>query len=236
MSVLAIQHVGCEPMGLLEEILEEYRIGYRYVRPYLGEPVPQTHFGIDLLILMGGPMNVYEHTAHPWLLDEDVLIRNCLKERTPILGICLGSQLIAKAADVEVRAGHAKEIGWRPIQLTPEARADPVFAGMEEEFPVFHWHGDTFDLPEGAVRLAGSAMYPNQAYCLADNVYAFQFHVEVTQPMVRAWCAEYPEDVETVDTAIDDPPVYEGCRERIGPLHEKARQIFVNYFRHIHLI
>ena len=91
MSVLAIQHVGCEPMGLLEEILEEYRIGYRYVRPYLGEPVPQTHFGIDLLILMGGPMNVYEHTAHPWLLDEDVLIRNCLKERTPILGICLGS-------------------------------------------------------------------------------------------------------------------------------------------------
>ncbi len=222
MSVLAIQHVGCEPMGLIEEILEEYRIGHLTIRPYLGEPVPQTHFGIDLLILMGGPMNVYEHTAHPWLLDEDILIRNCLKERTPILGICLGSQLIAKAADAEVRTGHAKEIGWRPIQLTPEAQADPVFAGMEEEFPVFHWHGDTFDLPEGAVRLAGSEMYPNQAYRLGDNAYAFQFHVEVTQPMVRAWCAEYPGDVETVRYAIDDPPIYEGCRERIGPLHEKA--------------
>ncbi len=236
MSVLAIQHVACEPMGLLEEFLEEYRIDYQYVRPYLGEPVPQSPFGIDCLVAMGGPMNVYEHTAYPFLLDEDVLIRNCLEERVPILGICLGSQLLAKAAGAQVRTGHAKEIGWRPIRLTPEAQADPVFAGMEEEFPVFHWHGDTFDLPEGATLLAGSETYPHQAYRLGYNAYALQFHVEVTEPMIRQWCAEYPDDMEIPDGPPEDPPIFEGCRERIGPLHEKARQIFLNYFRQVHLI
>ncbi|MFQ5913431.1 MAG: type 1 glutamine amidotransferase [Nitrospinota bacterium] len=236
MSVLAVQHVGCEPMGLLEEILKEYRIDYHYVHPYRGEPIPQSHRGIDCLVLMGGPMNVYQHTAYPFLLEEDVLIRNCLEEKVPILGICLGSQLLAKASDAQVRRGRVKEIGWRPIRLTPEAQADPVFAGMEEDFPVFHWHGDTFDLPEGAVLLAASDTYPHQAYRLGYNAYAFQFHVEVTEPMIRQWCAEYPDDLRTLDAAPDDPPVYEGCRMLIGPLHERARRIFLSYFRHVHLI
>lgn len=236
MSILTIQHVGCEPMGLLEDILREYGLKYRYLHPYLGDSIPQTHFGIDCLILLGGPMNVYEHTAYPWLLDEDILIRNCLEEKVPILGICLGSQLLAKAAGAEVKTGHAKEIGWRPIRLTPESRADPVFAGMEEEFPVFHWHGDTFDLPEGAVLLAGSEMYGHQAYCLNRNAYAFQFHIEVTETMIREWCAAYPGDAEIMNDSMDDPPIEAGCRERIGPLHEKARRIFINYFRHIHLL
>lgn len=236
MTVLAIQHVECEPMGFLEEILEERRVGYQYVRPYLGEPVPNAHHGIDCLVLMGGPMNVYEHTAYPFLLDEDILIRNCLQERVPILGVCLGSQLLAKAGGARVREGHAKEIGWKKVRLTPEAQDDPVFAGMEEEFTVLHWHGDTFDLPEGAVLLAGSDAYPHQAYRLGEGVYGLQFHVEVTEPMLRQWCLDYPDDVDAPGSSPEEPPLYEGCRERFGPLHERARRIFLNYFRHIHLI
>jgi GMP synthase (glutamine-hydrolysing) len=186
---------------------------------------------------MGGPMNVYEHTAYPWLLDEDILIRNCLKERVPILGICLGSQLLAKAANSKVKAGHAKEIGWRPIRLDQSAEADPVFAGMEEEFSVFHWHGDTFDLPDGATLLASSEMYANQAFCLNQNCYAFQFHIEVTETMIQEWCAAYPDDLKAMHFSEASIPV--GCVEcqgRITPLHERARRIFLNYFRHIHLI
>jgi len=236
MSVLSIQHVECEPMGLLEEILEENRIDYQYVRPYLGDPIPNPHFGIDCLILMGGPMSVNDHTAYSFLLEEDVLIRNCLREKVPILGICLGSQLLAKAAGATVRTGHIKEIGWRPIRLTPEAQADPVFAGMPEELPAFHWHGDTFDLPEGAVLLAGSDTYPHQAYRLGYNAYGFQFHLEVDEPMVGQWCAAYPGDVQSIPYTVDDPPIFEGCRDRIGPLHETARQVFSNYFRLINLI
>lgn len=236
MSILAIQHVACEPMGLLEEVLNEHRVPYRYVHPYRGEPVPNAHYGIDCLVLMGGPMNVYEHTAYPFLLEEDVLIRNCLEEGVPILGICLGSQLLAKAAGAAVKQGPVREIGWRPVRPTSEAQADPVFAGMEEEFPVFHWHSDTFDLPEGSVLLAESDAYPHQAYRLGHNAYGLQFHVEVTEPMIRQWCIEYPDDLRDLDHGPGDPPLYEGCRDRIGPLHERARRLFVNYFRHICLI
>ena len=130
----------------------------------------------DLLVVMGGPMGVYERERHPWLVDEVALIARRLAAGRPTLGVCLGAQLIAAALGAEVRPGPAREIGFAPVALTAAGRASPLAALAE--VPVLHWHGDTFDLPPGATLLAHTAMY-HQAFAHGDHALALQFHAEM---------------------------------------------------------
>lgn len=173
---LVIRHVAHEGIAGYRAPLE--RAGYAIAgaaacEPCLGKINP---LAPDLLIVMGGPMGVYERAAHPWLDREIDLIAARLAAGLPTLGVCLGSQLIAAALGAEVRKGPAREIGFAPLTLTDAGRGSPLsaLAGV----PVLHWHGDTFDLPAGAQLLARTALYP-QAFAVGDHVLALQFHGEM---------------------------------------------------------
>jgi GMP synthase (glutamine-hydrolysing) len=138
---------------------------------------------------MGGPMNVDEIDKYPFLFSEVQLIEKVLSENKPTLGICLGSQLIAKALGSKIYPNKFREVGWHPIQPTEAGKNDRLFSLLTAAPSVFHWHGDTFDLPKGAVHLARSQKCENQAFKWGAATYALQFHLEVTPVMVNDWCS-----------------------------------------------
>jgi GMP synthase (glutamine-hydrolysing) len=191
--VLAIRHVPFETLGTLEHYLDDAGVGYEYLDMF-GPPTvgllgfePSQWSG---LVILGGPMNVDETDKYPFLADELTWIRQAIDAKLPLLGICLGSQLIAKALGSRVFANAVKEIGWYPITFTDEAENDPLFADSAPLETVFQWHGDTFDLPAGATLLAMSDQCRNQAFRFGDRTYALQFHLEVTPAMVDDWLAQ----------------------------------------------
>jgi GMP synthase (glutamine-hydrolysing) len=202
-KVLVLQHVEHEGLGMLDRLLKGRGLTPEYVRLYLGEEVPRTVDGYSAIIVLGGPMGVYEEDIYTFLREEIVFIQQAMKEGVPTLGICLGAQLIAKAAGGTIRAGQRKEIGWYPIRLTGEGREDPLIKSLPDELPVFQWHGDTFDIPEGAINLASSELFPNQAIRVGRSAYGLQFHLEVTEDMVREWIAVNRGELEDLNEYID---------------------------------
>lgn len=185
----ALIHAPAETCGLISEIAAELGLEIREHHLYRGDPLPKAS-EIHCLIVMGGPMNVDESDIFPFLPSEIALIKNCLSAKRPMLGICLGSQLIAKALGSRVFANPVREVGWHPITLLSSAAHDPLFSACPKTFNVFHWHGDTFNLPVGATLLATTPQCQNQAYCIQSNVYGFQFHLEVTPTMLQHWVAD----------------------------------------------
>lgn len=156
-----------------------------------------------LVVVMGGPMALYESEQHPFLKHELRVVEKRLKERRPVLGICLGAQMIAQAAGARVHKGEAGTvIGVLPITLTAEAQADPLFAGFEERFEVPHWHGDTWTQVPGAVRLASSARY-EEAFRLG-NALGFQFHPELDAQTYQAWTRALPEEVAKTGRTVEE--------------------------------
>jgi GMP synthase-like glutamine amidotransferase len=194
---LVLQHIACEPPGIYEDVRHER--GAELVRVELdeGDEIPDERF--DAIVAMGGPMSVNDEASLPWLADEKGYVRDAVRAGTPYWGVCLGVQLLASALGARVYPGDEPEVGLLPVELTAEGRADPVFAGAPESLVTLQWHGDTFDLPDGAVRLAGSPAYPNQAFRYA-RAYGVQFHLEVSTAMAREWAAvpEYAASLERV--------------------------------------
>jgi GMP synthase (glutamine-hydrolysing) len=189
-----IRHVEIEDLGYLGLGLQQNGIAFEYIdaqTPNL-EQLP-----LDRpLIVLGGPMSAYEADAYPFLQTEIDFIQRYLDAARPVLGICLGAQLIAAAASAAVYPGaHGKEIGWADVQLTDAGSADPIWAGFPNRFATFHWHSDSFDLPDGAVLLGTSDRYP-QAFRLGANVYAVQFHPEVVPPELESWIQAYHLELE----------------------------------------
>lgn len=184
--VIVFRHVAHEGVGTIGATLDRLGIPYRYIDIAKEPPFPpvQTLSG---LLVMGGPMGVYEHDRYPFLKRELRYIRKTIEAGKPVLGICLGSQLIARALGARVYPGTKKEIGWDRIHLTSDGQRDPLMKGCPVSPWVFQWHGDTFDLPRGARRLATSALYKNQAFRFARHVYALQYHLEVDGPMIQDW-------------------------------------------------
>lgn len=188
-EVLIVQHAEHEAPGLLSPALTARGLACRVVRTFAGEPVPRAAGGTAGIVIMGGSMGVYESARHAHLMDEIALAADALGRGVPILGICLGSQILAAAAGARVYAGAAKEIGWFPVTLSAAGRVDPLLGVFAAETMFFHWHGDTFDLPGDAVLLASSSMYPHQAFRLGARAWGVQFHPEVTPEMVDRFVA-----------------------------------------------
>lgn len=148
-------------------------------RFHLDDPLPKVD-AIDWLIVMGGPMGVYNQDRHPWLTEEIAFIREAIDRRKTVFGICLGAQLIAAALGAKVYPNTHKEIGWFPVTLTEQGRQSPLLQDFPSKLPVFHWHGDTFDLPAKSTHLMTSSACVNQAFSYGDRVIGLQFHLEVT--------------------------------------------------------
>jgi GMP synthase-like glutamine amidotransferase len=178
-----LQHVGFETPGLLADHIRRSGHSLRTTALFLGEPLPSTA-EFDALVIMGGPMSVHDEDAYPWLREEKDLIAAAIREKKKVLGICLGAQLIALVSGARVYPNPQKEIGFWPLRWAVAAAGTAV--ARPADSLVFHWHGETFDLPAGAVLLASSAACVNQAFALGDHVLGLQFHPEVTPEIIRA--------------------------------------------------
>ena len=193
MKVHGIQHVPFEGLGYIEEWANAHDAEITCTRFFADEKLP-TFDSVDGLVVMGGPMNIHDHDLYPWLVTEKTFIKKMIDAGKPVLGICLGAQLIADVQGAEVYPGPQKEIGWFPIRRTPDA---PEW--LPETFPVFHWHGDTFDTPQDAVRIASSDAYQNQGFIFNDNVVALQFHIETTEAGMEALIRNCHNELPIVD-------------------------------------
>jgi GMP synthase (glutamine-hydrolysing) len=184
-NALVVRHVHFEDLGAFAAVFD--RRGYRvsYLDAGADDFPTDATDGVDLLVILGGPVAAYEDDLYAFLRDELDLIRNALTKRRPLLGVCLGAQLIARALGARVYPSPAKEIGWSPLELTVAGRQGPT--KLLDGVAVLHWHGDTFDLPEGAVRLALTVNCANQAFSIGGRVLALQFHPETTEAGFERW-------------------------------------------------
>jgi len=187
MRVLIFRHVPFEGAGRIEALLQTRNIDFDYVDLYQDAAAVQDAASCQGLIFLGGPMSVNDDLHY--LRVEEQIIRDAVAARVPVLGICLGAQLLARAMGAAVRRNPVSEIGWFDLCFAGAAQRDPLFAGLNRE-TVFHWHGETFDLPEGAELLASSELCRNQAFRWGDRVYGLQFHLEATADMIADWCVQ----------------------------------------------
>jgi GMP synthase-like glutamine amidotransferase len=169
-------------------ILDHLAVPYAIHHPYRGEPLPAVT-AISALIVLGGAMGANDDARHRFLTGLKQLLRSVVAARIPYLGICLGGQLLAAALDAPVVSHRWEELGTLSVSLTDEGTADPLFNGLAREFATFQWHHDSFDIPAGGVLLATSHACPHQAFRVGEAAWGLQFHPEVTEPILRDWCA-----------------------------------------------
>ena len=194
MRALVIMHVENEGPGVFGDLLEAAGVETRVARLHLGDRLPDAG-EIDAALSMGGPMNVYEEEQYPFLRDETRFLQDAAARGLPVLGICLGAQMIAKAAGAAVTKNAVEEVGWRTVDLTDEGVADPLFRGLPAVLPVFQWHGDTFAVPDGGALLATGVDCHNQAFRFRRS-YGLQFHLEADRALLAAWFAGKPAEDE----------------------------------------
>lgn len=227
-----VQQVPHEGAGIIAGALRSEGRQVEQVMAFRGDRVPARLEEDASLIVLGGPMGVGDEDKYPWLKDELNLIEYALKNELPVLGICLGAQLMARAAGARVYKGSAgKEIGWYPLYLTEQGKKDPLFLGLPDEFPVFQWHGDTFDLPRGAERLAKSDLYPNQLVRMGKRAYAMQFHLEVTEDMVSSWLNINEDEIKELKGLIDPKRVATDTTKNLTSLHRYGSAVFSRFLR-----
>lgn len=186
MRVHYLQHAPFEGLGHIEHWLDRKQYSVSSTKLYMGQALP-TLDKFDALIVMGGPMGIYDDTQHPWLIEERSYIKSAIDEGKTTLGVCLGAQLVADALGASIYANTEKEIGWFTVRKTSNANHSVFGDTLPQNFTAFHWHGDTFDLPAGGIPLLSSDACRNQAFSFNDRVLALQFHMEFTAEMSKDW-------------------------------------------------
>lgn len=230
-KVLILQHVACEGPAMIGEALQRRGMSTRVVRVHTGEPVPATLAEADALVVMGGPMGVYEADCHPHLRDELRLIENTLRRRQPVIGVCLGSQLLAAALGARVYPSGGKEIGWYRVDLTDAGADDPLLCDAPRSFTALHWHGDVFDLPAGAVRLASSERTECQAFRYGDDAYGLLCHLEVRQPQLASMTAAFADELAAANVAAE--AILGDATARLAALEPIGTRIFDRFAQRI---
>lgn len=209
MHVHCLQHVDFEGIGTIGNWAAGAGHTLATTRLYANDPLEPVD-AADLLVVMGGPMGVHDDDRFPWLARERRVIELAIARGRPVLGVCLGAQLVADVLGARVTRNPVKEIGWFPVEITAAARSTPVFAGFPDRLEVFHWHGDTFSLPPGAVHAARSDACEQQAYVWEGRVVGLQFHLEMTPPAVRRL-------VENCASELVAAPTIQSADEMLAP-------------------
>lgn len=218
-KVLILLHAEPEGPGSLGPFLDAWSGQVEALRLFDGERIRLEPDDLAAAVSMGGPMNVYEEDRYPFLREETVFLRRAVEAGLPVLGVCLGAQMIAKACGARVRKSPQKEVGWFDVFLTRAGRLDPLFSGLPETFGVLQWHEDMFEVPRGGRLLASAAGCPHQAFRYR-NAYGLQFHVEVTREMVSEWFAGREEG----------PGILEEFDRRQQTLAALAERIYANFW------
>ena len=225
MRVLGVRHPGGGTCGLLEERCDAG--GHELVEwnPGAGEPMPAPLAEFDAVAVFGGGMNVRDVERLPWMRAEIELLRDVLQDGVPVLGVCLGAQLLAAAAGAEVRRSPSPEIGWFDVSRTPEGELDPLFRRLPARFLAYEWHSYAFAMPAGSVMLAYSAACP-QAFRLGEHTWGVQFHPEVVPEIVREWALDYESDADAIAMGFDPPAHIAEAEERLPAWMEIGRTLF----------
>lgn len=193
-QVIIFLHMDDQSPGYIADFLLAQNVPYRIVRSYAGDTIPTLDKSTAGLVFMGGAMSVNDDI--PWIAEEIRLIRQALEQDIPILGHCLGGQLISRALGQEVRANPVVEIGWHPCSRCDNASADNWLGDLPSSFTMFHWHNETFEIPDGCEHLFSSQFCENQAYSYGDKVLAMQCHVEMTEPLITDWITHWKHDLQ----------------------------------------
>jgi GMP synthase (glutamine-hydrolysing) len=223
-TVIVLQHVQPETPGLIADALKSAGVALSTIHSAEGQPVPRQMDDAVGLVVMGGPMGVYEQVRYPFLRDELHLIERALRAEKPVLGVCLGSQLLAAALGTPVTPGKHKEIGWHRVTLTDAAATDPLWANVESSFMAYHWHGDVFDLPAGATPLASSKLTKCQAYRYGRAAYGVLFHMEVTDSIMRGMISAFADELRAAN--IDQQHIVDKAKHYLPALQTIGGLVF----------
>lgn len=225
--VRIFRHVGCEGPGYLGTFLDRHTVPYEVVCIDESVPVPQDLDDISGLVFMGGAMNVTDPL--PWIQEEQVLIRKAIGNNVPLMGICLGGQLMSAALGGTVTHGPGMEIGWHGVHADSDNKDHPWLQSLPDDFTPFHWHADTFSIPAGAIPLLHSQCRPNEAFVI-NNSLALQFHLEMTSDMVKEWVSLYPGDLgQGYACAQTGEEILSDLDQRITALHDAADIVYCNW-------
>ena len=225
MRVLGVRHPGGGTCGLLAERCEAGGHELTEWIPGAGEPLPAPPADFDAIAVFGGGMNVRDTDRLPWMRAEVELLRDTLQLGVPVLGVCLGAQLLATAAGAEIRRSPSPEIGWFDVARCFEGERDPIFAGLPARFLAYEWHSYAFALPAGSVELARSAACP-QAFRLGETAWGVQFHPEVVPEIVREWALDYESDPDAIAMGFDPPAHIAEAAERLPAWMDIGRDLF----------
>ena len=219
-NAIVLQHAAAEGPAAIGDALQRRGISTRVMHVYRGEPVPAQLADADALVVMGGSMGVYEADRYPHLRDELRLIEDALRRGRPIVGVCLGSQLLAAALGARVYPSGGKEIGWYRIDLTDAAATDGLLYDAPRSFTALCWHGDVFDLPAGAVRLASSELTEHQAFRYGEKAYGLLFHLEITRPKLAAMVSALADELAgagvSADAMLSGATLHNAAQQQIG--------------------
>ncbi len=222
--VYVVQHARGETPGLIVDALQAADVSIDFIRPFKGDLVPRRIGRRAGLVVMGGPMGVYEQAEYPFLRQEIRLLQDALSENRPILGVCLGSQLLAAALDAPVTRGSRKEIGWHSVTLARAAAHDALWQGQAESFFAYHWHGDVFELPRAAKPLAWSKLTEHQAFRYGDCAYGLLFHLEVTEEIIGWMTRSFQRELR--EAGLTERQVLDGVVQHLPRLQAIGRPVF----------